>query len=54
MLDYLAFNWYYWFFIGAACALALQLHATPEPLPGATDLDRNFFKSNRSHAPSRS
>lgn len=54
MLDYLAFNWYYWFFIGAACALAMQLHATPEPLPGANDLDRNFFKSNRLHAPSRS
>jgi len=23
MLDYLAFNWYFWFFIGAACAIAM-------------------------------
>lgn len=27
MLDYLVFNWYYWFFIGAACARAVLLHA---------------------------
>ena len=27
MLDYLAFNWYYWFFIGAACALSMLRHA---------------------------
>jgi O-antigen ligase len=23
MLDYLSFNWYFWFFIGAACAIAV-------------------------------
>lgn len=28
MLDYLVFNWYYWFFIGAACARAMRLHAS--------------------------
>lgn len=27
MLDYLVFNWYYWFFIGAACARAMLLLA---------------------------
>lgn len=31
MLDYLAFNWYYWFFVGAACALALIPKAELQP-----------------------
>lgn len=57
MLDYLAFNWYYWFFIGAACALALLPKAEPQPeAPAGSPFppDHNFLKSNRRHAPSRS
>jgi len=33
MLAYLVFNWYFWFVIGAACALALRLHAAVPPGP---------------------
>lgn len=49
MLDYLAFNWYYWFFVGAACARAMRLHASQsaEARPAS---DRNATGSNRSHA----
>lgn len=52
MLDYLAFNWYYWFFIGAACARAMLLHAdqSAETRPAA---DRNAAGGGRSHATAR-
>lgn len=55
MLDYLAFNWYYWFFIGAACALATMPQAAPQPEPRTDSRpfapDHNFLKSNRKHVP---
>lgn len=31
MLDYLAFNWYFWFFIGSACALTMASKAESQP-----------------------
>lgn len=57
MLDYLAFNWYYWFFIGAACSMALRSPAaqalTREYEPGWSvyEPDYNFLRSNRRHEP---
>ncbi|HEY8117842.1 MAG TPA: O-antigen ligase family protein [Methylophilaceae bacterium] len=30
LLDYLAFNWYFWFFIGSACALSMSVGPDPE------------------------
>jgi putative inorganic carbon (HCO3(-)) transporter len=57
MLDYLAFNWYYWFFMGAACAMALRSPAaqalTREYEPGWSEHepDYNFLRSNRQHEP---
>jgi len=52
MLDYLAFNWYYWFFIGAACALAMLRHAgqsaQARPVP-----DRHVSGSDPSNAASQ-
>jgi len=57
MLDYLAFNWYYWFFIGAACSMAMRSRAaqalTKEYEPGWSQYepDHNFLKSNRRHEP---
>ncbi len=64
MLDYLAFNWYFWFFIGAACALAMLPPAetqegTQEQAPEQSGMtmnkkraaqNHNFLKSNRTHA----
>jgi hypothetical protein len=53
MLDYLAFNWYYWFFIGAACARALQSTAAREAGIQAEagwsqfTPEHNFLRSNR-------
>jgi putative inorganic carbon (HCO3(-)) transporter len=31
MLDYLLFNWYFWFTIGAICSVAVKLPATAVP-----------------------
>jgi O-antigen ligase len=59
MLDYLAFNWYFWFFIGAACALAMLPPEIQDDAPeqSGTTIDKNraaqnhgFLKSNRKHA----
>lgn len=56
MLDYLAFNWYYWFFIGAACSMALRSPAAQaltgryEPGWSVHEPDHNFLRSNRQHA----
>jgi len=60
MLDYLAFNWYFWFFMGAACAMTmLQQQAGQEngdlaqpsvAQQGAGNIS-SFFKSNRRHEP---
>ena len=53
MLDYLAFNWYYWFFIGAACARALQSAAARQAGIQAEagwsqyTPEHNFLRSNR-------
>lgn len=44
MLDYLVFNWYYWFFIGAACAQAMLLHASqPAEARSGNDFGRGRF-----------
>jgi O-antigen ligase len=57
MLDYLAFNWYYWFFIGAACAMAMRSRAAQaltrqyEQGWSVHEPDHNFLKSNRRHEP---
>ena len=32
LLDYLAFNWYFWFFMGSACALTLAPRAEEAPV----------------------
>lgn len=40
MLDYLAFNWYYWFFLGTVCALIRlgdNLHAAPADSSDSSD-----------------
>lgn len=37
MLDYLAFNWYFWFFIGTAVALTLIESAQPDPATVSSD-----------------
>ena len=57
MLDYLAFNWYFWFFIGAACALATLHPETQEDAPEQPGITKDkgiqnhsFLKSNRKHA----
>lgn len=55
MLDYLSFNWYFWFFIGAACAIAVMDQNETSVGAGAKNAkepDRaqsvqDFFKSNR-------
>lgn len=47
MLDYLAFNWYFWFFMGAACAVTLLPQEKEEEQQNIS----SFFKSNRKHAP---
>lgn len=58
MLDYLAFNWYFWFFLGMACAVTM-LPPEPEQPAAAVEPGRNpyrrtrtsnFFRSNRTHA----
>jgi O-antigen ligase len=61
MLDYLAFNWYFWFFIGAACALAMlpPAETTKEaPTQFGKTVNKSqplqphsFLKSNRKNAP---
>jgi O-antigen ligase len=59
MLDYLSFNWYFWFFIGAACAIAVISQKDAEEK--AAEAGRNgssshvqsmqdSFKSNRSNS----
>ncbi len=52
MLDYLAFNWYFWFFMGAACAVSM-LPEEEEPMLAKQQPEKmsNFFKSNRRYAP---
>jgi O-antigen ligase len=56
MLDYLSFNWYFWFFIGAACAIAVISQAEepvteavqPNPIRQArSEYVQIFFRSNR-------
>jgi O-antigen ligase len=52
MLDYLSFNWYFWFFIGAACALAVldQNEIAAEVCgtgPTQPQSIQGAFKSNR-------
>lgn len=51
MLDYLAFNWYFWFFIGAACALVMvqQQDARQQAEAVDTESDTNFTKE-QAHA----
>lgn len=53
MLDYLAFNWYFWFFMGAACAVAMLPEEDDEPMLATQQPEKmsNFFKSNRRYAP---
>lgn len=51
MLDYLVFNWYYWFFIGAACARAMLLHASQTEEAGSAS-ERSGFGGGRSYAAS--
>jgi O-antigen ligase len=60
MLDYLAFNWYFWFFMGAACAMTMvQQRAEQEEAAMTQRLvaqqrasnTSSFFKSNRRHEP---
>ena len=56
MLDYLAFNWYFWFFLGMACAVTMlppepeAPAMTPEANPYRRSRTSHFFRSNRSHA----
>jgi O-antigen ligase len=55
MLDYLAFNWYFWFFLGMACAVTMlppepdvgQPQMPQDPNPYRRSRTSNFFRSNR-------
>jgi O-antigen ligase len=55
MLDYLSFNWYFWFFLGAACAIAVmdqnealaRTGAKSAREPDRAQSVQVFFKSNR-------
>lgn len=60
ILDYLAFNWYFWFFIGAACALAMlrpaEIQEDAQEQSGITmnkslaAQNHSFLKGNRNNA----
>jgi O-antigen ligase len=53
MLDYLAFNWYFWFFMGAACAVTMLPQAAEQEdvyVQQSEDKTPGFFKSNRKYA----
>lgn len=51
MLDYLAFNWYFWFFMGAACAVTMLPQEAEQEDGMLTEQRANMmpdsFKSNR-------
>ena len=53
MIDYLAFNWYFWFFLGMACAVTMlppepeQPGAEADPYPMRRTRTSRFFRSNR-------
>jgi O-antigen ligase len=56
MIDYLAFNWYFWFFLGMGCAVAMlppepdqQQQAEANMNPYARNRTASFFRSNRKH-----
>ncbi|MDP2247820.1 MAG: hypothetical protein Q8J65_06780, partial [Nitrosomonadales bacterium] len=54
MLDYLAFNWYFWFFMGAACAVTMLPQAADEEIDYVQQSENStssFFKSNRKYEP---
>jgi O-antigen ligase len=53
MLDYLAFNWYFWFFMGAACAVSMLPEGHEEQMSSQQQPENmsHFFKSNRRYAP---
>lgn len=53
MIDYLAFNWYFWFFLGMACAVSMlppepeQPGVEADPYPMRRTRTSRFFRSNR-------